>query len=48
VLSLTFLPAVLLLLSKVKTILARRWSRNPTIQPEELDVVLKEAKNQLL
>lgn len=47
VLSLTFLPSVLLLINQLKVKVYRLRHRNSDKEPEELDVVLKEIKNEL-
>lgn len=47
VLTLTFLPSVLLLINQLKVKFYRVRHRNSDKEPEELDVVLKEIKNEL-
>ena len=47
VLSLTFLPSILLLINQLKVKLHRIRNRNSDKKPEELDVVFKEIKNEL-
>jgi len=47
VLSLTFLPAVLLLINGLKYRVHRIFNRNSEKEPEQLDEVLKEIKNEL-
>jgi multidrug efflux pump subunit AcrB len=47
VLSLTFLPSILLLINQLKVKFYRIRHRNSDKEPEELDVVLKEIKNEL-
>jgi len=47
VLSLTFLPAILLLINKLKFVVHRLFHRNSEKQVEQLDEVLKEITNEL-
>jgi len=48
ILSLTFLPAILLLINGLKFSVHRLFNRNSEKEPEQLDEVLKEIKNELV
>ena len=47
VLTLAFLPSLMLVINRVKVFYHKLTKRNARVQPEELDVVLKELRNEM-
>lgn len=46
-LTLLFLPSLIIILNGIKLIIYRIWTRSKNIKPEEIDITLKEIKNEI-